>query len=116
MATAPPPKTTALAQILYGSTAGVFSKLLEHPFDLVKVRLQSQPLHLPPQFSGPWSCFLFTLKHEGVRALWRGVSMPVGGAMAENATLFLVCNQMQDLLKHHFPPATFDNPLNSSSV
>ena len=35
---------------------------------------------------------------------YQGVSMPVGGAMAENATLFVVYNQSQAVLRHFFPP------------
>lgn len=34
----------------------------------------------------------------------QGVSMPIVGSMAENATLFLVCNQMQSLLRQLDPP------------
>jgi ornithine carrier protein len=37
----------------------------------------------------------------------QGVSMPIGGAMAENATLFVVYNQTQALLHRLFPVASF---------
>lgn len=56
-------------------TAGIVAKLVEHPFDLVKVRLQSQPLDRPLKYVGPLDCFVQTLRHEGLRALWR-VSPP----------------------------------------
>lgn len=36
--------------------------------------------------------------------------MPVGGAMAENATLFVVYNQSQALLRHLFPHPVHDDP------
>ncbi|POW11950.1 hypothetical protein PSHT_08247, partial [Puccinia striiformis] len=88
-----------LKDIGYGSIAGICSKLFEHPFDLVKVRLQSQPLHLPSRYNGPVDCFRQTVGHEGFRGLYRGVSMPVVGAMAENATLFLVYGQVQQLIR-----------------
>ncbi|KAM0789301.1 hypothetical protein ACM66B_000141 [Microbotryomycetes sp. NB124-2] len=94
--------------IAYGSAAGIVSKLFEHPFDLVKVRLQSQPLDQPLKFNGPWDCMAKTFKKEGLRGLWRGVSMPVGGAMAENATLFVVYNQTQALLRRLDPPSSLD--------
>ncbi|GAA5952868.1 hypothetical protein JCM3765_002991 [Sporobolomyces pararoseus] len=90
--------------------ASIVSKLFEHPFDLVKVRLQSQPLDRPLRFKGPLDCMIQTFKGEGLRGLWRGVSMPVGGAMAENATLFVVYNQSQSLLRHFFPHAVHDDP------
>ncbi|KAG0654349.1 hypothetical protein C6P46_001788 [Rhodotorula mucilaginosa] len=94
--------------ILYGSaagrTAGIASRAVEHPLDLTKVRLQSQPLDRPPRYTGPWDCIVQTYRTEGIRAFWRGVSMPVLGAMAENATLFVVYNQSQAALKRLFPP------------
>ncbi|BGP25291.1 mitochondrial carrier protein, amino-acid transporter arg-13 [Rhodotorula toruloides] len=95
---------SSLKDILYGSAAGIVSKLFEHPFDLTKVRLQSQPLDRPLRFTGPWDCIVQTYRNEGVPAFWRGVSMPVVGAMAENATLFVVYNQSQTLLRRLFPP------------
>ncbi|GAA6003017.1 hypothetical protein JCM10207_001947 [Rhodosporidiobolus poonsookiae] len=103
----------ALKDIAYGSAAGIASRLFEHPFDLTKVRLQSQPIDRPPRFKGPLDCMAQTFRNEGLLAFWRGVSMPVGGAMAENATLFVVYNQTQSLLRHFFPlpsPANPDDP------
>ncbi|GAA6060033.1 hypothetical protein JCM10212_001030 [Sporobolomyces blumeae] len=105
-----PPARPAWKDISYGSTAGIVSKLFEHPFDLVKVRLQSQPLDRPLRFKGPLDCMIQTFQGEGLRGLWRGVSMPVGGAMAENATLFLVYNQSQSLLRRYFPPSPAHDP------
>ncbi|GAA5934745.1 uncharacterized protein JCM15063_003056 [Sporobolomyces koalae] len=108
--TAPEGVRPAWKDISYGSAAGIVSKLFEHPFDLVKVRLQSQPLDRPLRFKGPLDCMIQTFKGEGLRGLWRGVSMPVGGAMAENATLFVVYNQSQALLRHLFPPPAHSDP------
>ncbi|BGP48911.1 mitochondrial ornithine carrier protein [Rhodotorula kratochvilovae] len=101
---------SALKDIAYGSTAGIVSKLVEHPFDLTKVRLQSQPLDRPARYTGPWDCIVQTYRNEGLKAFWRGVSMPVAGAMAENATLFVVYNQTQALLQRLYPPATPSSP------
>ncbi|KAH8930162.1 mitochondrial carrier [Atractiella rhizophila] len=90
----------ALKDISYGSAAGMISKVFEHPFDLVKVRLQSQPLDATGKetFRGPVDCAIRTVKHEGFRGLYRGLSMPVLGAMLENATLFFVYRSSLALL------------------
>ncbi|CAE6501209.1 unnamed protein product [Rhizoctonia solani] len=98
----------ALKDIAYGSAAGMVSKVFEHPFDLCKVRLQSQVLDATARFSGPVDCLYKTWKFEGVRGLYRGLPMPIVGAMAENASLFLAYNKIQDtLLKYpHFRPST----------
>jgi hypothetical protein len=54
------------------------SKVFEHPFDLTKVRLQSQVLDTTARFNGPIDCLVKTWKNEGVRGLYR-----VRGLLAE---------------------------------
>ena len=61
----------ALKDISFGSTAGIVSKVFEHPFDLTKVRLQSQVLDAEARFSGPIDCLVKTWRKEGVRGLYR---------------------------------------------
>ncbi|KAH9816239.1 mitochondrial carrier domain-containing protein [Melampsora americana] len=109
----PLPQKHPLKDIGYGSVAGICSKLFEHPFDLVKVRLQSQPLDQALRFRGPWDCLRQTTAQEGIRGLYRGVSMPVIGAMAENATLFLVYGQVQKLIRHLTSDSTNPTPSNT---
>lgn len=85
----------ATKDITFGSAAGMVSKVFEHPFDLVKVRLQTQSGDRPPQYAGAFDCFKQTYLNEGVRGLYRGLSMPVIGATLENACLFFTYNQIQ---------------------
>ena len=66
----------ALKDISFGSLAGICSKVFEHPFDLTKVRLQSQVLDATARFGGPLDCLLQTWRKEGVRGLYR-VSTPL---------------------------------------
>lgn len=61
----------ALKDISFGSTAGIVSKVFEHPFDLTKVRLQSQVLDKQARFSGPLDCLSQTWRKEGLRGLYR---------------------------------------------
>jgi mitochondrial ornithine carrier protein len=51
--------------------AGMVSKVFEHPFDLCKVRLQSQVLDDTARFTGPLDCLATTWKKEGIRGLYR---------------------------------------------
>lgn len=51
--------------------AGMVSKVFEHPFDLCKVRLQSQVMDKSARFSGPVDCLTQTWKNEGIRGLYR---------------------------------------------
>ncbi|KAK3310011.1 mitochondrial carrier domain-containing protein [Chaetomium strumarium] len=78
----------AIEDILYGSVAGVVGKYIEYPFDTVKVRLQSQPDHLPLRYKGPIDCFRQSIRADGVLGLYRGISAPLVGAALENSSLF----------------------------
>ncbi|KAF4512376.1 hypothetical protein G6O67_001526 [Ophiocordyceps sinensis] len=79
----------AAEDIFYGSVAGVVGKYIEYPFDTVKVRLQSQPDHLPLRYKGPLDCFRQSIKSDGLLSLYRGISAPLAGAAAETSSLFL---------------------------
>ncbi|KAN0085823.1 hypothetical protein V8E55_006957 [Tylopilus felleus] len=70
----------------FGSIAGIAGEVLEYPFDLAKVRLQSQVLDNAARFGG-----------EGIlnRGLYRLVPF---GAMAEPAALFVAYTRLQDLI------------------
>lgn len=98
----------ALRDIAYGSLAGIVGKVVEYPFDTVKVRLQSQPDHLPLRYTGPLDCFKQSLAQDGVRGLYRGVSAPLVGAAAENASLFWAYRLAQDVLKATVLPETVE--------
>lgn len=92
--------------IVCGSAAGAAGKLIEYPFDTVKVRLQSQPNHLPPQFTGPFDCFRQTFQREGFAGYYRGVASPIVGAALETASLFLSYNFARGVLAKHWFSAT----------
>ncbi|KAF8327227.1 mitochondrial carrier [Cantharellus anzutake] len=100
----------AVKDITFGSIAGMVAKVFEHPFDLCKVRLQSQVLDETPRFNGPIDCLYKTWKYEGFRGLYRGLPPPVVGAAAENAVLFLTYNNIRRSLAWMDP-----SPINDPS-
>ncbi|KAJ5160661.1 Amino-acid transporter arg-13 [Penicillium canariense] len=89
----------AMKDIIFGSTAGMAGKLIEYPFDTVKVRLQSQPEHLPLRYTGPLDCFKQSFQTDGVRGLYRGISAPMTGAAVETSCLFFSYRIIQDTLR-----------------
>ena len=95
----PNPATEAFQDIAFGSIAGIAGKVVEYPFDTVKVRLQSQPDHLPLRYSGPLDCFRQSIQQDGFRGLYRGVSAPFAGAAAETACLFFSYRLAQQWLE-----------------
>lgn len=70
-----------------GTVGGVAVTLVGHPFDTVKVRLQTQPTS-NPIYSGAVDCVRKTLQWEGVGGLYKGVTSPLAGQMFFRATLF----------------------------
>jgi len=58
--------------VVAGTVAGIAVCLVGHPFDTLKVRLQTQPIN-NPVYSGLVDCFYKTLKWEGINGLYKGV-------------------------------------------
>ena len=64
---------------LAGGFGGFFVVVFGHPFDTTKVRLQTMPRPLPgqpPLYIGPLDCVRKTLKYEGIRGFFKGMSAP----------------------------------------
>jgi hypothetical protein len=57
-----------------------------HPFDLVKVRLQTEGAS--GRFRGPLQCVMATVRSEGVMSLYKGVTPPLLGTGVINALVF----------------------------
>ncbi|MCJ1327581.1 hypothetical protein MMC10_004252 [Thelotrema lepadinum] len=94
----------ALKDVTFGSIAGIAGKMIEYPFDTVKVRLQSQPENVPLRYSGPLDCFKQSFQIGGLGSLYRGVSAPLFGAAVETSSLFfsyrLAQNFMSSIINH----------------
>lgn len=72
--------------LLSGMVSGFFCKGFEYPFDTIKVMQQTAPAG---RYTGPYDCFQQTVKAKGIMSLYNGLTSPLLGAMAENATLFV---------------------------
>lgn len=65
-----------------GGFGGVCTVVAGHPLDTIKVRLQTMPLPAPgeqPQYRGTYDCAAQTIRKEGFRGLYRGMSAPLTG-------------------------------------
>jgi len=58
--------------LISGTAGGIGITLVGHPFDTLKVRLQTQPVH-KPVYRGLADCFMKTMKWEGFGGLYKGV-------------------------------------------
>ncbi|ORX54985.1 mitochondrial carrier [Hesseltinella vesiculosa] len=63
-----------------GMVSGVTKLAVGHPFDLVKVRLQTTT-PADGRFKGPLDCLMKTIRNEGFRALYKGATPPLVGWM-----------------------------------
>lgn len=77
-----------------GGCAGV---IVGHPFDTIKVRLQTQD-GLSHRYKGAIDCFRSLLRTEKVSGLYRGMSSPMAGVALVNAVVFGVYGYSQKRL------------------
>ncbi|KAH6760090.1 Mitochondrial substrate carrier family protein [Perilla frutescens var. frutescens] len=85
-----------------GTVGGAANLIVGHPFDTIKVKLQSQPAPLPgqlPKYTGAMDAVKQTLAAEGPRGLYKGMGAPFATVAAFNALLFTVRGQMEALLR-----------------
>jgi solute carrier family 25 carnitine/acylcarnitine transporter 20/29 len=73
--------------VFAGTMGGVTVTLLGHPFDTVKVLLQTQPAN-NPIYNGPFDAVRKVVASEGFKGLYKGVTSPLAGQMFFRATLF----------------------------
>jgi solute carrier family 25 carnitine/acylcarnitine transporter 20/29 len=88
---APAATTSAAVQlakdVFAGTCGGISVTLVGHPFDTLKVRLQTQPMD-KPLYSGMIDCAKKTVQWEGLGGLYKGVTSPLAGQMFFRASLF----------------------------
>lgn len=85
-----------------GTVGGVAQLIVGHPFDTIKVKLQSQPPPLsgqPPMYFGATDAVRKTIAAEGPRGLYKGMGAPLATVAAFNALLFTARGQMEALLR-----------------
>ncbi|OAJ39550.1 hypothetical protein BDEG_23389 [Batrachochytrium dendrobatidis JEL423] len=68
------PKMDQAKSFLSGGFAGIATVLAGHPFDTLKVRLQTSN-----QYSGLADCFKQTIAKDGLRGLYKGMASPLVG-------------------------------------
>ena len=76
-----------LVDIFAGTIAGINVTIVGHPFDTLKVRLQTQPMD-KPIYNGVVDCVKKTIKWEGVSGLYKGVQSPLIGQMLFRSNMF----------------------------
>jgi len=92
------PQWLIAAKDIAGGTVGGFGLcLVGHPFDTMKIRLQTQP-SVNPMYNGLIDCAKKTMAREGLGGFYKGVFSPLCGQMFLNATQFLSWGQSVSLV------------------
>lgn len=76
--------------------AGCAGLLVGHPFDTVKVHIQTQDFR-NPKYRGTLHCLKTIIAKDSVRGLYRGLSSPMAGVAFVNAIVFGVYGNVQRL-------------------
>lgn len=81
----------------FGAISGICGKIIEFPFDTIKVRLQSSSSKTPT-----WNMISQTYLNEGIfKGFYQGIKGPLMGASLENAVLFTTYNASLHYMKQH---------------
>ena len=83
--------------ILAGSVSGMASTVMLYPMDVLRTKLQSEGV-VGSVHRGPLQMLRHTLQHGGIRALYTGLSLPLGAQAVYKATVFSVNNKAQQVL------------------
>lgn len=78
------------------TSLGIAGVLVGHPFDTVKVLLQTQDHH-NPKYKGTFDCLRQVFAESHFRGLYRGMSSPLAGLSFVNAIVFGVYGNVQRL-------------------
>lgn len=90
----------SLHEIFLGSVSGACGKIIEFPFDTIKVRLQYSQSLPKPLYKSTFDAINKTYRNEGIRkGFYKGLRVPMLGASMEVSCLFFSYNLAQDLIK-----------------
>lgn len=93
----PPPR---YAGFIAGVFSGVMKNAVGHPFDSVKVRLQTSA----GRFTGPLDCTIKTLRNEGVKGLYKGFTPPLVGWVLMDSVMLGSLHVYRRLVKENIYP------------
>ena len=99
-------ETSYLQNTVNGSLAGVASKTIVYPFDLIKKRLQiqgfenaRQPFGKVVKFNGLFHCLTLTVKKEGFFGIYKGYVPSMAKAAFSSGTIFFLYESLSDMTK-----------------
>ncbi|KAK8793528.1 hypothetical protein WA158_004887 [Blastocystis sp. Blastoise] len=89
----------AFKDTVAGGIGGIGLVAVGHPFDTIKVRIQTQPAD-NPIYKGTLDCVRKTQKLEGLKGFYKGCASPLVGQIFYNAVQFLAFGQVKQAMIH----------------
>lgn len=96
-------------KLVCGGVAGTIGIMIGQPLDLVKIRLQTEP----GAYTSAWSCFTRTIRDEGIRSLYKGMTAPLCAQFFQNGLIFTGESIALGYLE---PNVDFDADMSSGTV
>jgi len=81
-------RVSEVKNFIAGGFGGMCTVISGHPFDTIKVRLQTQS-STNPLYKGTWDCVNKTVRNEGFTALYKGMGAPLVGVAPIFALSFM---------------------------
>eukprot|EP01112_Ceratiomyxa_fruticulosa_P023969 TRINITY_DN944_c0_g2_i1.p1 TRINITY_DN944_c0_g2~~TRINITY_DN944_c0_g2_i1.p1 ORF type:complete len:310 (-),score=44.46 TRINITY_DN944_c0_g2_i1:78-1007(-) len=104
-----------LRNFIGGSLSGMANTLAGHPFDTLKVRMQTEGTK--GRFKGPIDCLKQTVRQEGFRGLYKGVTPPLFGMGIINSCMFGSLHFVKDVIhKDPHTPLTLPEIMVSGAI
>jgi hypothetical protein len=97
-----------LKDFLCGAVSGFAGKIVEFPFDTIKVKMQTQGTK--GEYRSSMECFRKVLGRSGVSGLYQGLPIPLAGTMLETSILFTSMGQAKAMLTKDNPGRELDMP------
>ncbi|KAI9106114.1 mitochondrial carrier domain-containing protein, partial [Phlyctochytrium arcticum] len=99
--------------IISGALAGGATVVAGHPFDTIKVRLQTHPLNSNLSMT---QCLRNTIKTHGVKGLYKGMGSPLVGVMPRYAARFWAYDTACQGMNSLYPGFVPSNDLSKCAV
>lgn len=94
-----------------GMLSGATKLVVGHPFDTIKVRMQTNT-----SFKGPLDCLWTTVKNEGVRGLYKGATPPLVGWTIMDSVMLGSLHNYRMCLKSTFWPDSPELPFRGKVI
>ncbi|KAK9498519.1 hypothetical protein O3M35_003136 [Rhynocoris fuscipes] len=109
-----PEKLRLLPKIINGGIAGMISFAIVFPLDLVKTRLQNQPIgpHGERMYTSMFDCFKKTIKAEGILGMYRGSAVTIMMVTPEKAVKL----SANDFFRYHLTTGPGQLPLEREMI